>query len=232
MFNDGVLFRTKRFVPDYRYTCNFVDLDYSDELVLLDISRDGDRKDFYAVLDKFADSPLPITVGGGITTLTEAVMLMRNFAVDMFVIGRAAIDRQFIGKLAEKFGSQAIIVSIDVGENGNAHIEHGTKDTGYPAMAYAQMAVAAGAGGITLQSIDRDGSLRGYDIDILRNLCDSLPVPVVTGNGCGGWHHMVSGFEAGASGCALTNIFHHTAESLKAARAACLDAGLPMRTLL
>jgi len=222
MFNDGVLFRTKKFVPDYRYTINFVELNQTDEVNLIDISRNGDPQNFYPVLERFSDAALPMIVGGGIDGIERARLLMNSFAVDALIIGRAASAR-LIGDLALHIGSQSVIGAVDFDVHGQAR--------GMPAAEYAAQLVEWGAGGIYLQSIERDGSLRGYDTDVLKAVTSAVNVPVTAGNGCGGWQHLIEGYRAGASACALTSIFHHTAVSLKAARRACVEAGLPMRIL-
>ena len=219
MFVDGVLFRTKKFVPDYFYTINFVDLNLTDEVNLIDISRDRKPELFHPILERFATSPLPVMVGGGISSVEEARQMMHNFAVDAFIIGRAASER-FIGQLANKIGSQSVIGAVDFGAEDTHRVVN-----------RAVKLVKWGAGGVYLQSIERDGSLRGYDTDKIKELSLSVNVPITAGNGCGNWQQLVEGYNAGASCCALTSIFHHTATSLKAARQACIEAGLPMRTL-
>ena len=117
-FLDGVLFRTKKFVPDYRYTKNFIDLLSIDEIILVDISKNKFKKDFINLVNYFSLSCfVPISVGGGIKTVENADKFFQNGA-DKIVLGSSSFyDKELIQKISEKYGSQSIIQGIDVRKN-------------------------------------------------------------------------------------------------------------------
>src|SRR3989344_3812988 len=115
-FNDGVLFRTKDFIPDYRYTLNFVDAWSVDEIVILDVTRpnQGKRENFYNVVRQFARKCfVPLAVGGGVRTLNDFKTLL-GLGADKIIINTEAVKRpEFITEGAKSFGAQCVVVSID-----------------------------------------------------------------------------------------------------------------------
>lgn len=208
---DGVLFRTKRFVPDLRYTLNFIDLEVVDELVVLDIGKD--KEAFHGTLKTLSRDYLgPLTVGP-VYSVEDARFYMNEFPVEKVVTKE--FDR--VPEIATKIGSQSVVASIDVlgkhvvRHNATAPIICGRKTSDLMAAAIYE---AQGAGEILLQSVDRDGSLQGYDLDSSGWLFKTIKIPVVIGGGCGRAEHMKQGFEAGASGCSTNNIHHMTKTSL------------------
>ncbi len=166
-FNDGTLFRTKLFEPDYRYTHNFVDSWLVDEIVMLDITRneDGkksDNKPFLDVVTKFAhDCFVPLAVGGGIRTLDDVKTFMA-VGGDKVVINSGAVERpELISEIAEAFGSQCVVLSIDARKNDQGGYEVyaacGSTPTGKNPATWAKEAEELGAGEIMITSIERDG---------------------------------------------------------------------------
>ena len=246
--NEGQLSRTKRFCPDRWYTLNFVDMEEADEILLLDVSRlvhgrnrhvgsDIDRDGrgdhavsfLEAVRDFSANLFLPLTVGGWITSLAD-VKAAFDAGADKVVINTHAFRQpEFITQIAHKWGSQACVVSID-GKDWHVWIDRGFEDTGVHVLEWAREAVARGAGELLLMDIDRDGSLEGYNLELVQAVSEAVSVPVVAVGGCGNWSHMVEGFHAGAVGCATACIFHFTKPSLLAAKGYLGEAGLPVRT--
>src|SRR3990167_3169994 len=115
--NNGVLFRTKRFQPDYRYTINFVDSALVDEVIMLDITRpgQGDRANFFRAVEAFSDRSLvPLTVGGGIRTLDDAKELLA-YGADKVVVNTGAVERPgLITEIAGLMGAQAVVLAMDV----------------------------------------------------------------------------------------------------------------------
>ena len=225
-FLDGVLYRTKKFKPDLRYTSNFVD-GGADEIFAIDVGTD--RPAFWKAVEKIADQCFcPLAVGGYIKSVADVREALLRGA-DKVVVNSAAIDkRSILSDIAEKFGSQCAVAGVDV-KNGMAWKSHGTIETAYDAAGWARKAVVSGAGEIFLQNIDLDGSLNGYDIAALRAVLKVVSVPVVIGSGCGSWAHMDEAFKAGASGCATSNIYHFTAESLGKARTYLSGKGVDVR---
>lgn len=237
--NEGQLSRTKRFRPDRWYTLNFVDMEEADEILLLDVSRkaschtgDGSRLGISSFLDSVrgfsAELFLPLTVGGHIASMAD-VKAAFDAGADKIVINTHAFRHpEFIAQIAHKCGSQAVCVSIDV-KDWHVWIDRGREDTGRHVLEWAREAVSRGAGELLLMDMDRDGSLEGYNLELVQAVSGAVSVPVVAVGGCGNWSHLVEGFHAGAHGCATSCIFHFTKPSLLAAKSYLGQAGLPVR---
>jgi cyclase len=225
-FNNGVLFRTRNFIPDYRYTLNFVDAWSVDEVVLLDITRpgEGDRKLFYKVVKKFARNCfVPLTVGGGVRSLEDFHLLL-GIGADKVAVNTGFVDNpNLVEKASRLYGTQCVVVSMDVKKEQSGtyrvYAEFGKKPLERDALAFSKQAVESGAGEILIQSIDRDGMLEGYDVEISKLISDAVSVPVLLCSGAGRWEHFVEGFEKGnASAVCTTNIYHFTESSIKSAK--------------
>ena len=235
--NNGILFRTKLFRPDYRYTSNFVDLWSIDELVILDVTREnlGDKKIFLKAVEQLADQCfVPISVGGGIRNL-EDVRTFLDSGADKVVVNTGAVDRpELISEIARKYGSQCVVLSMDVKTSSGGFreviVENGTRDTGLDPVNWAQMSSALGAGEILLTPIENDGALQGYDLDLCRLISDAVHVPVLITGGAGNWQHFIDGVTLGnADGVCTQNIYHFTESSIKSAKRAMAEAGIPVR---
>jgi len=235
--NDGVLFRTKVFEPDYRYTMNFVDAWSVDEIVLLDISRqpDADRAPFFASVEHFAQRCfVPLAAGGGVRSVADFRRLLAAGA-DKVVVNTGAVEHPaLLTEAARLLGAQCVVLSMDVRRHADGAYEvythFGTKATGLEPAAWARRAHALGAGEILITSIDRDGSLEGYDNEISRRVVDAVPVPVLVCGGAGAWQHFVDGFRiAGASAVCTTNIYHFTETSIRSAKRYLATAGIEVR---
>lgn len=229
-FNDGVLFRTKLFRPDYRYTMNFVDLWSIDEIVALDVTRpgQGERKNFERAIETLTENCfVPITVGGGIRSLDDVRRLF-DIGADKFAINTAALERpEIIDEFAMKLGSQAVVVSVDV-KDSKVYSHCGTRDTGRHVEAWAQQVEMRGAGEILLTSMERDGALQGYDLALIQRVVDAVNIPVIALGGCGNWKH-ASDVLAICDGAATQNIYHFTEASIRGAKAYLKQAGVPVR---
>jgi cyclase len=237
-FNNGILFRTRSFNPDYRYTLNFVDAWSVDEIVALDITRpaQGERRNFYDIIELLARKCfVPLAVGGGIRTIEEIKALLKTGA-DKIVINTEAVRRPgFVGEAARFVGSQCIIVSMDVGKNTRGEYEvfshFGTMATGLHPVEWAQKVEELGAGEILITSIDKDGSLEGYDNELNQLVSEAVDLPVLVCGGAGKWQDFVDGFQKGkASAVCTTNIYHFTERSIKSAKKYLHDAGIHVRT--
>ena len=224
-FLDGVLHRTKKFKADYRYTDHYV-AGGADEIFCINLGGIG----FQATVGKIADQTFaPFCVGGEIATV-EGVKQLLRLGADKTVINTAAVERpELITEVAKKFGSQCMVLGIDVGRDGYVWTHHGTKTTHRNPVDWAREGAERGAGEIFLQSIERDGSLQGYDIDLLERVAGSVDVPVVVGSGAGAWPHFVAGVRAGATGVATNNVFHFTAEAIAKAKSYMNSHGVPVR---
>jgi len=236
-FVDGVLFRTKLFEPDYRYTLNFVDAWSVDEIVVLDVTRNpqADRSAFDGVIQKFARNCfVPLAAGGGVRDLSH-VRRYLDLGADKVVVNTGALERpELITEVARAHGSQCCVVSIDVRRSGEGGYEvfstFGGTPTGLDPVTWAREAVERGAGEIMVTSIEHDGSLSGYDLDLSRRVADAVPVPVLICGGAGNWKHFLSGFEdGGADAVCTTNIYHFTETSIHSAKAFLAKNGVPVR---
>ena len=235
-FNDGTLFRTKLFEPDYRYTHNFVDSWLVDEIVMLDVTRkEGDNQAFLDVVTQFAhDCFVPLAVGGGIRTLDDVRKFMA-VGGDKVVVNSGAVERpQLISEIAEAYGTQCVVLSIDArltdGGGYEVYSACGSKATGMDPADWAKQGEELGAGEIMITSIERDGSLQGYDLDLCRRVSDAVSVPVLVLGGAGSWKHFVEGVEeGGASAVCTQNIYHFTENSILSAKKFLAERGVPVR---
>lgn len=237
-FNDGVLFRTKDFLPDYRYTANFVDAWSIDEIVLLDVTRPGEgrKENFYQRVQDFARKCfVPLAVGGGVKTLDDFRKLLR-LGADKIVINTEAVrNPKMITEAAQLFGSQCVVISIDAIKNSDGTYEvcteFGKKRTGLDPVSWAKRAQELGAGEIMITSIEKDGSLEGYDNHLNRMVAEAVTIPVLVCGGAGKWQDFVDGFRQGkASGVCTTCIYHFTETSIGSAKKYLQNANIEIRT--
>lgn len=234
--NDGVLFRTKEFTPDYRYTMNFVDTWSIDEIVALDVTRPGhgDRESFYEVVTELARKCfVPLSCGGGVRSLADATTLLR-MGSDKVVVNTGAIDRpELMTEIAAAYGSQCVVLAIDARRRGDGYevcADFGSRPTGLDPAAWAHRAEELGAGEVLVTAIERDGSLEGYDDELNRLVSEAVTVPVLAAGGAGAWQHFVDGFrKGGVSAVCTTNIYHFTESSIRSAKQYLAQAGIPVR---
>lgn len=228
-FDDGVLFRTKRFCPDLRYTRNFVDLDVADEIVLLDITRAGPSADFRAALEPFVNNIfLPLSIGGHVRALDDVRRLLRWGADKVVICSQALREPEFITSVARLVGSQSCVISIDV-KDDRVYANHGTTRTKWTPVKWAKRVEKLGAGEILLQDIDRDGSLQGYNLELVEEVAGAVSIPVVAATGCGLAAHMEKAFEVGADACSTACIFHFSRNNILGFKQWLMERGQPMR---
>jgi imidazole glycerol-phosphate synthase subunit HisF len=190
-----------------------------DELVVIDIGATPDHREPDAKLtaDLAQDCFMPLTVGGGIRTIEHVESMFRNGA-DKVLLGTAAIDDpDLIGRIATRYGRQAVTVSVDVGFDGNVWGECGKRVTGMRPTDYAETCEARGAGEILLNSIPRDGTMEGYDLDLIERVSRAVSVPVIALGGCGRYQHMADALRAGAHAVAAGAMFQFTEATPKGA---------------
>ena len=212
----------------------------ADELCFLDITASQeDRGTILDVVRRTAEACLmPLTVGGGVRTVTDIRALLRSGA-DKVSINTAAVNRRgFVREAAEKFGDQCVVVAIDArkvsksGEPDRWEIftHGGRKPTGIDAVDYAQEVVALGAGEILLTSMDRDGTRLGFDIGLTRAVADAVVVPVIASGGVGSLEHLIAGVRDGHAAAVLAaSIFHFGEYTIADAKRYMAAAGLAMR---
>src|SRR5213082_1352337 len=212
----------------------------ADELCFLDITASHENRDtIFDVVTRTAEACfMPLTVGGGVRTVEDIRKLLACGADKVGINTAAVVRRAFVKEAAEKFGDQCIVVAIDakkVSKAGEADRWEiftlgGRNPTGLDALAYASEVVALGAGEILLTSMDRDGTKKGYDIQLTRAIADAVTVPVIASGGAGTLEHMVEGIRDGhATAVLAASIFHFGEHSISEAKRYMARAGLPMR---
>ncbi len=235
-FLDGVLFRTKKFKPDYRYTKNFIDLWSIDELILIDISKRKFSKNFIELISFFSKNCfVPISVGGGIDSLENADIYFKNGA-DKIVLGSNVIKKKnVIEEISKKYGNQSIIQSVDckkIFENNSYTVmgNSGTENLLQDPIEFSSKALARGAGEIMVNNIDNDGSLMGYDLNLIKLVSKKINCPILALGGAGNWKHILDLLiETDISGACTQNIFHFTEESILSAKKFLKDNNIKVR---
>jgi len=208
----------------------------ADELCFLDItaSHEG-RGTMLDIVTRTAEQCfMPLTVGGGVRSADDMVALLRAGADKVAINSAAVADPDLITRCAAKAGRQCVVVAIDARADGHGGYEvfthGGRRGTGIDAVAYAKDAAQRGAGEILLTSMDRDGTKAGYDLPMLKAVCDAVRVPVVASGGAGGVDDLAPAvLEAGASAVLAASIFHFGEATLAEARSALGEAGAPVR---
>jgi len=207
----------------------------ADEIVLLDISATSAHRRTLldAVFNTARSLFVPFTVGGGIRQLDDAAAVF-DAGADKIAINSAAVsDPALIGKIAGRFGSQAVVVAIDARRvNGRfeVFVTGGRMPTGRNAIQWAREAVACGAGEILLTSMDRDGTQSGFDCDMVRAVAEAVSVPVIASGGAGSARDFIEVFRDGRADAALAaSIFHFGIENIGELKRELHDAGVPVR---
>lgn len=187
----------------------------ADEMVFFDITASAHgRGTMVDVIERVAERCfMPLTVGGGIRTVADMGVMLKAGADKISINSAAITDPDLITMGAEKFGSQCIVVSIDAKrvspERWEVFAQGGRKPTGMEAVEWARRAVHLGAGEIVLNSIDADGTKKGFDLEITRRVSESVHVPVVASGGAGTLQHMAEVLVAGKADAVLAaSIFH------------------------
>jgi cyclase len=208
----------------------------ADELCFLDIgaSHEGRGTILDVVRRTAAVCFMPLTVGGGVRTADDARALLLAGA-DKVAVNSAAVERpELVADIAERFGSQCCVASVDArrsGEGWEVFTHGGRRATGIDAIAHALKLAELGAGELLVTSMDRDGTRSGYDLDLIRAISDRVSVPVVASGGVGGLDDLVAGIRDGhASAVLAASIFHFGQASIGDAHAALAAAGIPVRT--
>ncbi|RKE44604.1 MULTISPECIES: imidazole glycerol phosphate synthase subunit HisF [unclassified Sphingomonas] len=208
----------------------------ADELCFLDIgaSHEGRGTILDVVRRTAAVCFMPLTVGGGVRTADDARALLLAGA-DKVAVNSAAVERpELVADIAERFGSQCCVASVDARRSGGGwevFTHGGRRATGIDAIAHALKLAELGAGELLVTSMDRDGTRSGYDLDLIRAISDRVSVPVVASGGVGELDDLVAGIRDGhASAVLAASIFHFGQASIGDAHAALAAAGIPVRT--
>ena len=206
-----------------------------DEIVLLDMSASGQgRRPDTDLLEMLSDyCYVPLTVGGGIKSVGDVRQVIRAGADKVCVNTHALSNPGLITAIADNFGSQCAVVSMDCKRDAAGAYEvfaaGGKVGTGLTPVEWARRSEALGAGEIFLNSINRDGSRHGYDVELIRSVSDEVGIPVICCGGVGHMEDFAEGFDAGASAVAAANIFQHMEHSTILAKAHLVASGVDVR---
>jgi imidazole glycerol-phosphate synthase subunit HisF len=207
-----------------------------DELILLDIAATHDHRppDYESVYEISAECFMPLTVGGGVRSLEHVRELLRAGA-DKIAVNTACFESpHFITEAAQRFGSQCMVVSLDARKRSDGSYEcysHcGTRATGKDVGSFARQMEDAGAGEILITSIERDGTMEGYDLDLIRMVSEAVSVPVIASGGAGNYDHMWQALSVGkASAVAAASMFHFTEQTPLEAKTFLAGKGVHVR---
>lgn len=233
----GVRFQELRDAGDPVACAKAYDAQGADELVFLDITASSDgRRIMHDVVAATAEQCfMPLTVGGGLRSLEDIEAMLRAGADKVSLNTSAIKDPGLIQRAAERFGSQCIVVAIDAKRRAgtaawDVYTHGGRHPAGLDAVAWAESAVARGAGEILLTSMDADGTQAGYDCALTRAVSDRVSVPVIASGGAGTLDHFVDAFREGHASAALAaSLFHFGTLTIPTVKQHLAARGIPVR---
>jgi len=216
----GISFNSWRRVGPVLPAIKVYNLRQVDEIILVDITATPENRepDYTAIAEFTAECFVPITIGGGIRSVNHITSLLRAGA-DKVSLNSSTFGNPELVKIASsRFGSQCIVASMDVRKKADGTYEcyknSGTLPTGKEAVAWAKTMEEYGAGEILLTSIDRDGTMEGYDLDLIKRVSSAVTIPVIASGGAGTYQHMYEAISMGnASAVAAASIFHFTEQT-------------------
>lgn len=232
----GVRFGDFRDVGHPVTTARVYDAQGADELIFLDIQagREGRGALDDVVMQVAEGCFMPLTVGGGVRSIEDFRRLLKAGA-DKVSINTAAVERPtLISEASAVFGAQCVVVSIDAKRNAQGRREvvthAGTRFAGLDPVAWATEAARLGAGELLVTSVDHEGAMKGYDLELIRQVADAVDIPVVAHGGVGTLEHLAEGLREGkASAVAAASIFHFTDQSVIKAKTYLKQAGVGIR---
>ncbi len=208
--------------------------DGADELLYVDIVASlYERSGLSGLVGETASRIfVPLTVGGGIRTLEDFAAMFRSGA-DKMAINTAAIkDPEILTQASRAYGAQAVVLSIEAkrqGRSWEAYTDNGREHTGLDVVDWCRKAVDLGAGEILLTSVDREGTRKGFDLDLIMAVSRSVPVPIIAGGGAGSIDHIAAAIDAGADAIALATLLHHKDFTVPGLKAALRNRGYSVR---
>lgn len=201
-----------------------------DELILLDVSATpNNRSPRFEELSRLCENLFcPVTIGGGVRSVADFARLFKSGA-DKVAIGTAVLERpELINEASRKFGAQAVVVAIDV-KHGTVRARCGNVDTGRDPVEWALQCEERGAGELLLTDCDLDGTMAGYNLDLLTRVSQAVSIPVVAAGGCGTYEHMLQAFRAGAHAVATGAMIQFTENTPKGAARYLQENGIATR---
>lgn len=233
----GVRFTGLRDAGDPVELARRYDAEGADELTFLDVTASsGNRETTYDVVRRTAEQVfIPLTVGGGVRSVDDVDRLLRNGA-DKVGVNTAAVARpQLVAEIADRFGSQVLVVSLDVrrgghGDSGFEVTTHGGRTrAGLDAVEWAARVAELGAGEILLNSMDADGTQEGFDLELISAVRKEVRIPVIASGGAGAARHFPPAVDAGADAVLAASVFHFRQLTVGDVKAALREAGHPVR---
>jgi cyclase len=231
----GVSFVNLKDAGDPVEIAKVYDSEGADELVFLDITASYEKRKIIIDLVRRTaeDIFMPLTVGGGISSLTDIRELL-NAGADKVSINTYAVKNPYmIEKAARRFGSQCIVVAIDAKRVGNmrweVYVNGGRTETGIDALEWAKEVERYGAGEILLTSMDCDGRKSGYDLELTKVISESVNIPVIASGGAGNLEHLYDALSMGASAVLAASIFHYMEYSIREAKEYLRERGICVR---
>ena len=238
----GVNFRELRDAGDPVELAQVYDAEGADELTFLDISASHEgRATTLEIVSRTAEQVfIPLTVGGGVSSVEDVDRLLRAGA-DKVAVNTAALARpELIAEIADRFGSQVLVLSVDarrvapgadeVGDSGFEVTTHGgRRSAGRDAIAWAAEAAGLGAGEILLNAMDADGTEDGFDLELIRLVRDAVSIPVIASGGAGRVEHFAPAVDAGADAVLAATVFHFGTLRIGEVKEALAAAGRPVR---
>jgi cyclase len=206
-----------------------------DELVILDVTAtiEGRRALAATIREVSAKLFIPLAVGGGIRTEADAAAAVDAGADKVSINSAALADPSLITRLADRYGSQAVVVAVDAkraGDRFDVYARSGSVPSGRDAVDWAAAAERCGAGEILLTSIDRDGTRSGFDCELTAAVSAAVSIPVIASGGAGSFDHFYDVFTAGRADAALAaSIFHYSEHAVSDLKQFLYDRGVPMR---
>jgi cyclase len=207
-----------------------------DELVLVDITAtlSNAPPDFESIADFSQECFVPLTVGGGVRSIEQVQNLLRAGADKIIVNTAAYRTPTLITDIAQRFGTQCVVASIDarrtLHHSWECYSHSGTFNTGLCVKAWAKELEERGAGEILITSIDNDGMMQGYDLELVNAVSDTVKIPVIASGGAGNYQHLIEAVTiSGASAVAAASMFHFTEQTPAGAKLAMQNVGIPVR---
>ncbi|HKH78331.1 MAG TPA: imidazole glycerol phosphate synthase subunit HisF [Rubrobacteraceae bacterium] len=233
----GTKFKNLRDAGDPVELAALYDREGADEIVFYDITASHEERNTAVELARAAAEEVfvPYTIGGGVRTVEDMRAMLRAGADKVSVNSAAVRTPELIDDGAERFGSQCVVLSVDVMRRGDGrpgwevHLNGGRLNTGMDAIAWLAEGERRGAGEYVLNSMDSDGTETGYDLALISEVASRTGVPIIASGGAGHPDHMVAAVRAGASAVLAASIFHFDEWSIAAVKERMANAGVPVR---
>jgi cyclase len=232
----GTRFKDLRDAGDPVELATFYDREGADEIVFYDITASHEQRETAVALARRAAEEVfvPYTIGGGVRTVDDMRAMLRAGADKVSINSAAVRNPDLIDEGAERFGSQCVVLSVDVKRRGTApgwevYLNGGRLNTGRDALSWLVEGERRGAGEFVLNSMDADGTETGYDLDLISAVAEKTSLPIVASGGAGSPEHMIAAVNAGAGAVLAASIFHFGEWSIAEVKEHMRQAGVPVR---